>query len=68
MNTRLAFVDTLRGVAVGVVLLQHSLEQIILTQTTGAYEGRIQDVTGYYFNFGRFRRRAVLFCQRICHS
>lgn len=54
MNTRLAFVDTLRGVAVGVVLLQHSLEQIILTQTTGAYEWALQDITGYYFNLGRF--------------
>ena len=54
MHKRLAFIDTLRGVAVLCVLVQHVLEQIVLTGQTGAYEGMIHDLIGYYFNFGRF--------------
>lgn len=54
MRTRLAFIDSLRGIAVVAVLIQHLLEQIILTQTTGPYYWGFQGASGYYFNFGRF--------------
>lgn len=54
MRTRLAFIDSLRGIAVISVLIQHLLEQIVLTQATGPYYWGFQAVAGYYFNFGRF--------------
>ena len=54
MHKRLAFIDTLRGVAVLCVLFQHALEQIILTGQTGDYQGMLHGLIGYYFNFGRF--------------
>lgn len=54
MHKRLAFIDTLRGIAVLCVLLQHVLEQIVLTGQTGAAEGMLHGLIGYYFNFGRF--------------
>jgi peptidoglycan/LPS O-acetylase OafA/YrhL len=54
MRTRLAFIDSLRGMAVVAVLIQHLLEQIIFTQTTGPYYWGFQGASGYYFNFGRF--------------
>jgi peptidoglycan/LPS O-acetylase OafA/YrhL len=54
MNRRLAFIDTLRGVAVLSVVLQHSLELIVSSHTTGAYYWSFHDAIGYYFNFGRF--------------
>lgn len=54
MHKRLAFIDTLRGIAVLCVLIQHVLEQIVLTGQTGAYEGVLHGLIGYYFNFGRY--------------
>jgi peptidoglycan/LPS O-acetylase OafA/YrhL len=54
MHNRLAFVDALRGIAVLAVVLQHLLEQIILGGTTGAFYGPLHDISGHYFNFGRF--------------
>jgi peptidoglycan/LPS O-acetylase OafA/YrhL len=54
MHNRLAFVDTLRGIAVLSVILQHVLEHIVLTGQTGPYEGMLHGLIGYYFNFGRF--------------
>jgi peptidoglycan/LPS O-acetylase OafA/YrhL len=54
MHNRLAFVDALRGIAVLAVLLQHLLEQIILSGTAGTYYWTLHNITGYYFNFGRF--------------
>ena len=48
MRTRLAFIDSLRGIAVVAVLIQHLLEQIILprrrVRITGAFRGR-RDIT-----------------------
>lgn len=54
MHKRLAFIDTLRGIAVLSVVLQHALEQIVSSNTTGAYYWSFHDAIGYYFNFGRF--------------
>lgn len=54
MHKRLAFIDTLRGIAVLSVVLQHSLEEIVSNQATGAYYWSLHDAIGYYFNFGRF--------------
>jgi len=54
MHKRLAFIDTLRGVAVLSVVLQHSLEQIVESGHTGPYYWWFHDAIGYYFNFGRF--------------
>jgi peptidoglycan/LPS O-acetylase OafA/YrhL len=54
MHKRLAFIDTLRGIAVLCVVLQHALEQIVSSNTTGPYYWGFHDITGYYFNFGRF--------------
>ena len=54
MHKRLAFVDTLRGIAVLSVVLQHTLEQIVLNQTTGSYYWAFHYALGEYFNFGRF--------------
>ena len=54
MRTRLAFIDSLRGIVVVAVLIQHLLEQIIFSQTTGPYYWGFQGASGYYFNFGRF--------------
>jgi peptidoglycan/LPS O-acetylase OafA/YrhL len=54
MNKRLAFIDTLRGVAVLSVVLQHSLEEIVSNQATGEYYWIFHNAIGYYFNFGRF--------------
>ena len=54
MHKRLAFIDTLRGIAVLSVVLQHALEQVVQTNTTGQYYGLFHDAIGHYFNFGRF--------------
>jgi peptidoglycan/LPS O-acetylase OafA/YrhL len=54
MHNRLAFVDTLRGIAVLSVIVQHVLEKIVLTGQTGSYEGLLHGLIGYYFNLGRF--------------
>lgn len=54
MNRRLAFIDTLRGAAVLSVVLQHSLELIVSSHTTGKYYWWFHNAIGYYFNFGRF--------------
>lgn len=54
MHRRLAFIDTLRGVAVLSVLLQHALEVIVQNHPTGAYYWAFHDAIGYYMNFGRF--------------
>ncbi|MET4389268.1 peptidoglycan/LPS O-acetylase OafA/YrhL [Bradyrhizobium sp. F1.4.3] len=54
MHKRLAFVDTLRGIAVLSVVLQHALEQIVLNQPTGNYYWAFHHALGEYFNFGRF--------------
>lgn len=54
MHKRLAFVDTLRGIAVMAVVLQHALEQIVLNQPTGSYYWAFHYALGEYFNFGRF--------------
>ncbi len=54
MHKRLAFIDTLRGVAVLSVLLQHALEVIVQNHPTGAYYWAFHDAIGYYINFGRF--------------
>lgn len=54
MHKRLAFVDTLRGIAVLAVVLQHALEQIVLNQPTGSYYWAFHYALGEYFNFGRF--------------
>ncbi|TYL93501.1 acyltransferase [Bradyrhizobium rifense] len=54
MHKRLAFVDTLRGIAVLSVVLQHALEQIVLNQQTGSYYWVFHHALGEYFNFGRF--------------
>ena len=54
MHKRLAFVDTLRGIAVLSVVLQHALEQIVLNQPTGSYYWAFHYALGEYFNFGRF--------------
>lgn len=54
MHKRLAFVDTLRGIAVLSVVLQHALEQIVLNQPTGGYYWAFHYALGEYFNFGRF--------------
>ncbi|WP_426423836.1 acyltransferase family protein [Bradyrhizobium genosp. A] len=54
MHKRLAFIDTLRGIAVLSVVLQHSLEQIVLNQPTGSYYWTFHHALGEYFNFGRF--------------
>ena len=54
MHKRLAFIDTLRGIAVLSVLLQHVLEVIVQKHPTGAYYWMFHDIIGYYMNFGRF--------------
>lgn len=54
MHRRLAFIDTLRGIAVLAVLLQHALEQIVLSHAAGGYDRIFHNVLGEYFNFGRF--------------
>lgn len=54
MHKRLAFIDTLRGIAVLTVVLQHALEEIVSNQATGAYYWSFHNAIGYYFNFGRF--------------
>ncbi|SFI08358.1 acyltransferase [Bradyrhizobium sp. Gha] len=54
MHKRLAFIDTLRGIAVLSVLFQHVLEVIVQKHPTGAYYWSFHDVIGYYMNFGRF--------------
>jgi peptidoglycan/LPS O-acetylase OafA/YrhL len=54
MHKRLAFIDTLRGIAVLSVLLQHVLEVIVQKHPTGAYYWMFHDTIGYYMNFGRF--------------
>src|SRR3954451_11613807 len=54
MHKRLAFIDTLRGIAVLAVLLQHTLEAIVQNHPTGAYYWVFHDAIGYYMNFGRF--------------
>ncbi|WP_440637773.1 acyltransferase family protein [Bradyrhizobium sp. PUT101] len=54
MHKRLAFIDTLRGIAVLSVLVQHVFEVIVEKHPTGAYYWPIHDVFGYYMNFGRF--------------
>ncbi|MBR0717265.1 acyltransferase [Bradyrhizobium liaoningense] len=54
MHKRLAFIDTLRGIAVLSVLFQHALEVIVQNHPTGAYYWAFHDAIGYYINFGRF--------------
>ena len=54
MHRRLAFIDTLRGIAVLSVLLQHGLEAIVQNHPTGDYYWVFHDAIGYYMNFGRF--------------
>ncbi|WP_035677184.1 acyltransferase family protein [Bradyrhizobium liaoningense] len=54
MHKRLAFIDTLRGIAVLAVLLQHVFEVILEKHPTGVYYGPLHDIFGYYMNFGRF--------------
>jgi peptidoglycan/LPS O-acetylase OafA/YrhL len=54
MHRRLAFIDTLRGIAVLSVVVQHALEVIVREHPTGAYHAIFHDVIGYYMNFGRF--------------
>jgi len=54
MHKRLAFIDTLRGIAVLAVLLQHALEVIVQHHPTGDYYWAFHNVLGYYMNFGRF--------------
>ncbi len=54
MHRRLAFIDTLRGIAVLSVLFQHVLEVIVQHHPTGAYYWAFHDAIGYYINFGRF--------------
>src|SRR5258708_38869349 len=54
MHKRLAFIDTLRGIAVLSVLLQHALEVIVSNHPTGEYYWVFHNAIGYYFNFGRF--------------
>lgn len=54
MHKRLAFIDTLRGIAVMAVLLQHALEVIVEKHPTGEYYWAFHDAIGYYMNFGRF--------------
>ena len=54
MHRRLAFIDTLRGIAVLSVVIQHALEVIVREHPTGAYHAIFHDVIGYYMNFGRF--------------
>ncbi|PJG55668.1 acyltransferase [Bradyrhizobium forestalis] len=54
MHRRLAFIDTLRGIAVLSVLVQHVFEVIVEKHPTGVYYWPIHDVFGYYMNFGRF--------------
>ena len=54
MHKRLAFIDTLRGIAVLAVVLQHALEQIVQSGTTGPYFTAFHNAIGHYFNFGRF--------------
>jgi len=54
MHRRLAFIDTLRGIAVLSVVVQHALEVIVREHPTGAYQAFFHDAIGYYMNFGRF--------------
>ncbi|UWU81202.1 acyltransferase [Bradyrhizobium huanghuaihaiense] len=54
MHQRLAFIDTLRGIAVLSVVVQHALEVIVREHPTGAYHSIFHDAIGYYMNFGRF--------------
>ncbi|HEV2159610.1 acyltransferase [Bradyrhizobium sp.] len=54
MHRRLAFIDTLRGIAVLSVVVQHALEVIVREHPTGAYQAIFHDAIGYYMNFGRF--------------
>jgi len=54
MHRRLAFIDTLRGIAILSVVVQHALEVIVREHPTGAYHSIIHDAIGYYMNFGRF--------------
>ncbi|MEY9754600.1 acyltransferase family protein [Bradyrhizobium yuanmingense] len=54
MHKRLAFIDTLRGIAVLAVLVQHVFEVILEKHPTGVYHGPLHDIFGYYMNFGRF--------------
>ncbi|MFB9268768.1 acyltransferase family protein [Bradyrhizobium erythrophlei] len=54
MHKRLAFIDTLRGIAVMAVLVQHVLEVIVQHHPTGEYYWAFHDAIGYYVNWGRF--------------
>jgi len=54
MHKRLAFIDTLRGIAVMSVVLQHALEQIVTSGGAGDQAWAFHDAIGHYFNFGRF--------------
>lgn len=54
MHKRLAFIDTLRGIAVLSVLFQHVLEVIVQNHPTGRYYWAFHDAIGYYVNWGRF--------------
>lgn len=54
MHKRLAFIDTLRGIAVLSVLFQHALEVIVQNHPTGTYYWAFHDAIGYYVNWGRF--------------
>ncbi|WP_439368181.1 heparan-alpha-glucosaminide N-acetyltransferase domain-containing protein [Bradyrhizobium sp. PMVTL-01] len=54
MHQRIAFIDTLRGVAVLPGVVQHALEVIVREHPTGAYRSIFHHAIGYYMNFGRF--------------
>ncbi|MGY4458043.1 hypothetical protein [Bradyrhizobium sp. LB13.1] len=67
MHKRLAFIDTLRGIAVLAVLFQHVLEVIVQKHPTGAYYWVFHDAIGLLHELRPVRCRAVLLRQRFRH-